>query len=272
MKLAIKIVLAGTVLAAGAAQAANITNLPSSTVGGNGSDLVLFITDTTTGSNFYAKDLGVRVDSLVSKSTTATDGALNATTSLGSFNLSTSLGFGADANIKSFFDAHPGDTFAYSVLAADSSGSNNNAGARRFAGTYSTDISLQGPTSANVSTAAIAANSFYLNLQSDTVTFPSTTNGWGAAGTPGQNAPNSFLSLAYANGSTVGTAMSMYLMATHGANQLANVYVSANTLTLNADGSLTVTAINTPIPAAVWLFGSGLLGLAGIGRRRRLAA
>lgn len=40
--------------------------------------------------------------------------------------------------------------------------------------------------------------------------------------------------------------------------------------TLNADGSLAYSAV--PIPAAVWLFGSGLLGLIGITRRRKTLA
>ena len=35
------------------------------------------------------------------------------------------------------------------------------------------------------------------------------------------------------------------------------------------DASLTVTAV--PVPAAVWLFGSGLLGLVGIARRKKAA-
>jgi hypothetical protein len=40
-------------------------------------------------------------------------------------------------------------------------------------------------------------------------------------------------------------------------------------VTLNANGTLTVVnPAAVPIPAAAWLLGSGLLGLAGIGRRR----
>ena len=42
--------------------------------------------------------------------------------------------------------------------------------------------------------------------------------------------------------------------------------------TLNSAGDLVFTAhpVVTPLPAAVWLLGSGLLGLAGVGRRRAL--
>ena len=42
-----------------------------------------------------------------------------------------------------------------------------------------------------------------------------------------------------------------------------------------ADGSLTITGNGTsapvPLPAAVWLFGSGLMGLVGVSRRRKAA-
>jgi len=42
--------------------------------------------------------------------------------------------------------------------------------------------------------------------------------------------------------------------------------------TLSADGNVTnVAASAVPLPAAAWLFGSGLLGLVGIGRRRNAA-
>jgi hypothetical protein len=37
----------------------------------------------------------------------------------------------------------------------------------------------------------------------------------------------------------------------------------------NADGSTTITAVATPIPAAIYLMGSGLLGLVGLRRRNR---
>jgi hypothetical protein len=44
---------------------------------------------------------------------------------------------------------------------------------------------------------------------------------------------------------------------------------------LSTSGDLTYTIAGVsavPLPAAVWLLGSGLLGLAGIGRRKKAAA
>ena len=85
------------------------------------------------------------------------------------------------------------------------------------------------------------------------------------------------------SGAAVGTAVSFY-------NIIGNVFTSAAdglashaaaTTTYNGfwylgtDGSLSyniASASPVPLPAAVWLFGSGLLGLFGVGRRRAVAA
>jgi hypothetical protein len=47
-------------------------------------------------------------------------------------------------------------------------------------------------------------------------------------------------------------------------------YVLGSNLTLSSAGVLSVSSV--PLPAAVWLFGSGLLGLIGVGRRKAAAA
>jgi len=60
-------------------------------------------------------------------------------------------------------------------------------------------------------------------------------------------------------------------MGAHGQNGVADAW---NTLTLNFDDDTGLTAAsisNVPVPAAVWLFGSGLLGLVGISRRKKAA-
>jgi hypothetical protein len=60
-------------------------------------------------------------------------------------------------------------------------------------------------------------------------------------------------------------------MAANGQNGIADAW---NTLTLSFDDDtgLTATSVSTvPIPSAVWLFGSGLLGLIGISRKKKVA-
>ena len=60
MKTITKLMLAGTALTAGGVASAQI-NVPPTTPGG--SDLVLFVTDTTT-QTYFVQDLGVNLDSL----------------------------------------------------------------------------------------------------------------------------------------------------------------------------------------------------------------
>ncbi len=73
----------------------------------------------------------------------------------------------------------------------------------------------------------------------------------------GNNAPNSF------NGG---------LMSLWGVNttpELAFLFPDFNDQVLGLDLRLELTPSAVPVPAAVWLFGSGLLGLAGVMRRRK---
>ena len=103
------------------------------------------------------------------------------------------------------------------------------------------------------------------------------TNGSSAAvgygkGTAGLGAPNSWITSTFANGAAIGTAQKLYVVGTSGLND-GDVWQSTETLTLSALGVLTVSSTSSvPVPAAFYLFGSGLMGLLGFGRRRNLTA
>jgi hypothetical protein len=260
--------LAGT----GVAQA----QIANDGTGPGGSDLVLFVSDTTSP-NFYMVDLGQQIDSaLVSPNTVASDVAgshlFNKTTSAGSFTLSSSLNIaaGANAGLAGFLSAHSHDTLQYSILAGDGNGSDGNGTNSLIAATaVGTAFLSNGGTDDTVTSGISGLTQWYGELNGPpAVTFPSTTFGWGSSGdTFGLNAPNTWVGGVWANGANVGTAMHFWELGQTGAT-FANVYESSNTIVLNADGSLTVGASGVPIPAAAWLFGSGLLGLLGIGRRK----
>ena len=47
-----------------------------------------------------------------------------------------------------------------------------------------------------------------------------------------------------------------------------NAYLGDKRYALNGTGFLTPATVPVPVPAAVWLFGSGLIGLIGVGRRK----
>jgi hypothetical protein len=79
-------------------------------------------------------------------------------------------------------------------------------------------------------------------------------------------------------GVALGTAVDLFGLTGNGtASGQGESYVLGTNLTLSSTGVLSVSAGTTPpppvpLPAAVWLFGSGLLGLIGVGRRRAATA
>lgn len=77
--------------------------------------------------------------------------------------------------------------------------------------------------------------------------------------------------LAYSTNDLIGFgSMNFYKMTAFGpAYNPSTVTQLAGTWTLASNGDLTYSVSNVPLPAAVWLFGSGLLGLVGVARRRK---
>jgi hypothetical protein len=91
----------------------------------------------------------------------------------------------------------------------------------------------------------------------------------------GKQAGASFGATTGINGAALGTAIYMYEIASTGTGGDATVYASTNAITIGAGGAVSgiVSAgAPVPLPAAIWLLGSGVLGLFGIGRRRAATA
>jgi hypothetical protein len=272
MKTVIKFALIGAALAGGAAQAATITNLPSKA---GGSDLILAVTDTTTN-HFFVQDLGNQLDTIYSKSQVQADGVL---ATPGSFTTPTSIS-GNDALLASFLSSQTaGDTIQWTILAADSTGSTSTAsGANRALLTSVNPLTDPNNTFSNVNVATFSSNlqKFAAFINSSTSGYAggntSSKYGWGdgQVASDGKNAPVSWIAPTLGNGAAIGTAQTMYLFGTNGngSSSQSNIYVGG-TVSIDSLGNITVAnASATPIPAAVWLLGSGLLGLMGVGRRR----
>jgi len=85
-------------------------------------------------------------------------------------------------------------------------------------------------------------------------------------------APGSTYGLAgVVTSATVGTALSMYSYTSTGRSTAPTTSSVLGTWTLSGN-VLSFVSAATPLPAAAWLFMSGLLGFGGVTRRRRLAA
>jgi hypothetical protein len=71
---------------------------------------------------------------------------------------------------------------------------------------------------------------------------------------------------------SVGTASQLFGFTGNATSGTLNSYILGSA-TLAADGTLAINAGTAPVPlpAAVWLFGSGLMGLVGVSRRRKAA-
>jgi hypothetical protein len=275
MKTIVKLILAGSALAgAGAAGASTITNLPTAA---GGSDLVLFVTDTANNASFV-QDLGVNVSSL--GDTTA---SINADSTAGNLFNSEGLGTigslnnpvganGVDAALVSFLTANAGGTFTYGILGAqvgDGSfgvgqalavasltGPPTTSGTSNIAKLYNND-----PQSSDAATLAQTDNAYF-----------QATNTGNAGGTPygaaTSNGAQVAATLGFPSNHPLGTSVYLYEIASMGSNTAANIYGSSTAISVSAAGVISGFASPVPLPAAVWLLGSGLVGLFGIGGRR----
>jgi len=257
----------GAALHTGAANAALITH-DASTAGG--SDLVLFVTSAD-HTKFYAQDLNVQVDSLRSRSTISGDPVYNPFDSTNGPMNNPAIS-GTSSQLKSFLDSNPGST--WTIMGADITGPGIGKGDRRLVVTSKLDLPGVGITDSMLQDAAGNAASFFatdINLATFT-NGQSTTSGCGDA-TGGKACFDTFISGSYANGAAIGEAQTLYMVATYdnsSPSTASNSYVAAAQISVLANGTIQVgNGAPVPLPAAVWLFGSGLIGLVGVGRRRK---
>ena len=288
MKMTIQsaVIAAIAVAGAGAAHAANISvPLPST----GSSDLLLFINDTSTGST-YTRVLTNTVGSLFSygSAPAGTQGAI--TSYMGDANFS--INAGADATEQSFVSnaTTAGDTLQWGIIAGAYTTPTSTPGNAVALATASNVVSgTLTPGSADASVYNVAESTLANTMLSTgsglgkditKLTGGSAQDAFGNATTKGifgTSSSQSGTNLTFygagvqMSGLSLGSSSTLYAMTASPGN---NVYAySLGTITLSADGTTLTFTGNTgntavPLPAAVWLLGSGLVGLAGIGRRR----
>jgi hypothetical protein len=297
--LKLKYLTAATLLAiagqAGAASVGVTDGSPASADNGNG-EFILTVFDADTGVS-YSRQLEMFVNDFVPNSLVGVgtpDNIGNATPDAGLTKV-----FATDALFTSTFGSSDPSTLRWYVVAADSATAGETGslttvstphslrllithGTSDGTGFNTTTAGVTGATQTNYDDHANGLNNYACGLAagascvvtatSDTANGVSFTSATAVSGTApvlvGLDTVGYFYYLTGQSGSTARP------LTTSSINLFANSEGVAGEWSLSRDGTLTwnsaaVSAV--PVPAAVWLFGSGLLGLAGVARRKQSA-
>ncbi len=278
MKTILGLAIAGALLSAGAANATVIAD-PSTGVG----DLILFVQDTVTKQT-YARDTGITLDSLFSKATITANQPYSGTVNLNNLSIPS---LGPDANLTQFITSAGAHTLQWAVEAANWTGA---SGAQQRPVAHMRVLTTAGVSDPTLVTAA-GLSTQMTNFKTDVQNL----NGFGQIGATGSTLETGVVATsgdgvwgtgAGVNGNQnwygatpdttgvlTGANQSFYGLTGNGSGGGRVQSYLLGTLTLTANGTLqSVGAAPVPLPAAVWLLGSGILGLFGVGRRRTATA
>jgi hypothetical protein len=246
----------------------------------NSSDLLLVVENASTHDT-YVLDLGVSVDSLLPTGSLVTNASLN--TSLAGINKTVS----ASSALQSFLAANPAAGDLWTLEGGQWNGSSSTPAGN--------NTRAPGGGKAIFTSANGTANNANVASKTDG-NMNSFLNGLNAEIVPGQG-NGAFLGLQSATEATCAactlssaeqrygfwtaidwsalgsTAVQLFAFTGNNSPGVLQSYILGNA-TLDANGTLTISGnqASVPLPAAVWLFGSGLLGLFGVARRRVAAA
>lgn len=273
MKTLTKLALVGVALAASAAQADVF--LPST---GNG-ELTLFVKDTVSGA-VYARGLGIRMDDVLSASAISGGSFTGPVQSFG-YSLPT---IGPDANMTSFLAANTGAK-VWAIMGGDNQGGIGTGTGNRYVTTTALSAPTPALTNTNLNSVWSQLNSFQTSLNAvlpdsgDNSVYPNGLWDQAAGGPLAADADLWFASSGSAsvnNGvSGLGTAGKFFVAATQsttGVGGAARLYQGVD-VRLTANGTLESVGggPEIPLPPALWLLGSALVGLTGVARRRAAA-
>lgn len=244
----------------------------------NSSDLVLIVQNTTTQAT-YALDTGISIDSILPTANLVSGAVLN-TTAMAGLNQT----IAASATLQSFLTANPIAGDQWTIEAAQYNGNGN----------ISTKGNSQAPGAAKVVyTSALATTNTFIASAFVLTNMQQFLNGYNidAAVNSGgllplsQSAGTESTTVTYSlNAATKytmfgvsdlqpadGSAIQLFGFSGNGGTGVVQSYI-LGTANLAANGTLTISggAPAVPLPPAVWLFGSGILGLVGVSRRRKV--
>lgn len=283
LKHAVRAALVGAAFVSTGALAANVT----------GTDLIVFVQDSTTGT-YYIGDTGIALTSVLSVAqiqAAETASSIGQAVDFTTMVTPTAASLNAAPNLSSFITSHSGDTLTWAIMSGAPNTVNGGSGANEFlftsskTGTNSAGLGVMdaGGVQSLLGTAVETAtgtalsqyNGWISTINGATLTSNTSTSVGFGVGTGGVPAKNAFISSLFPVGASVGTAQNLYNFSETALGQGGGVngFEGTQQITLNANGTFTVGSgtSGVPVPAAAWLLGSGLLGLFGVGRRRRAA-
>jgi hypothetical protein len=280
MNMIVKSAVAG-VLALGASGAYAL-GIPAN----NSSDLVLVVQNNANPANVYVLDTGISINSAMPTANLAAAGSTTVlSTSLAGINQS----IAASPTLQAFLAANPAANDGWTIEAGQYAGVSPTASATNGNTKVVGDgkvIFSSGSTPSNIGNATLANLQAIANGVQNELTAPAdglglsplstaTEASTGASFTTASGSPTKWGLFGVADLAAVGTGVALYgLTGNVAAGQPAAGIQSyaLGTVTLASDGTLSFTGNGTapvPLPAAVWLFGSGLMGLVGVSRRRK---
>ncbi len=288
MKNVTKLVV-GAAMAAASIGAANAAITVPST---GDSQLLFFVNDLTAHSTYTAEvtlNQGtasastINLSSYLSQANAASGSAGTITTING--NASFSENFSGDTALTSFISGAGSDTLQWGLFSGSSNGT---VGVNKAAvgGTLMIATGVGSPTTPQTSEANFfntAANNYLSDIKNFNTANPTldafngTGNGYFGTSKSKNNTNLTLEGAGYNQGGTTldGSAFNVYGFSSTGTQTGSTADFLLGTASFNAaTGILSFTGESggptLPLPAGAWLFGSGLLGLMGIGRRRKV--
>jgi hypothetical protein len=237
------------------------------------SDLILLVSNTTTAAT-YLLDTGISIDSVLPTGSLVSGAVLN--TSLPGLTGSS----GPSTMLANFLSANPASGDVWTLEAGQyqgtaTTGSDQTPGVAKA---IFTSPALTTTNSNATTKTLINLNNFENGINQDVIQntgglFPLNTSTETTAGSFSASGTKKYGFLTVADSQAPGTTSELFGFTANGSTGKLQSYL-LGTASLSTTGTLTFTgnpSSAVPLPAAVWLFGSGLMGLVGVSRRRKAA-